>query len=88
MGGFMVMARRQASLVPNVISKIGDIQILFANRVKFLGSSSGGRVEREVVPVRLTQANVEAAARSVAISLATPMRRQREPEFQKALRQA
>lgn len=86
MGGFMVMARRQASLVPNVISKIGDIQILFANRVKFLGSSSDGRVE--VVAVRLTQANVEAAARSVAISLATLMRRQREPEFQKALRQA
>jgi hypothetical protein len=40
------------------------------------------------VAAQLTHANVEAAARSVDISVATLMRWQKEPEFQKALQQA
>ena len=40
------------------------------------------------VAALLTQPNVDAAARSVGISVATLMRWQKEPEFQKALREA
>jgi hypothetical protein len=46
------------------------------------------RKMEEAVAALLTQANVDAAARSVGISAATLIRWQKEPEFQKALRQA
>jgi hypothetical protein len=46
------------------------------------------RKTEETVAALLTQPNVDAAARSVGISVATLMRWQREPEFQKALREA
>jgi len=42
----------------------------------------------ETVAALLTQPNVDAAARSVGISVATLMRWQKVPEFQKALREA
>ena len=42
----------------------------------------------EAVAAMLTQRNVEEAARSVGISTATLMRWQKEPEFQKAYREA
>ena len=46
------------------------------------------RKMEETVAALLTQPNVDAAARSVGISVATLMRWQKEPEFQKALREA
>ena len=46
------------------------------------------RKMEEAVTALLTQANVEAAARAAGISVATLMRWQKEPEFQKAVRQA
>jgi hypothetical protein len=42
----------------------------------------------DTVAALLTQPNVDAAARSVGISVTTLMRWQKEPEFQKALREA
>ena len=46
------------------------------------------RKMEDAVAALLTQSNVEAAARSAGISVATLMRWQKEPEFQKALREA
>ena len=46
------------------------------------------RKMEETVAALLTQPNVDAAARSVGISVATLMRWQKVPEFQKALREA
>jgi len=46
------------------------------------------RKMEEAVAALLTQPNVDAAARSVGISVATLMRWQKVPEFQKALREA
>ena len=51
------------------------------------GSKFSRKME-ETVAALLTQPNVDAAARSVGISVATLMRWQKEPEFQKALREA
>jgi hypothetical protein len=42
----------------------------------------------DAVAAMLTQPNVEAVARTAGISVATLMRWQKEPEFQKALREA
>jgi hypothetical protein len=55
--------------------------------VKGHGTKFSRKME-ETVAALLTQPNVEAAARSVGISVATLMRWQKEPEFQKALREA
>jgi hypothetical protein len=46
------------------------------------------RKMEEAVAAMLTQRNVEEAARSVGVSIATLMRWQKEPEFQKAYREA
>jgi hypothetical protein len=46
------------------------------------------RKMEDAVAALLTQSNIEAAARSVGISVATLVRWQKEPEFQKALREA
>jgi hypothetical protein len=46
------------------------------------------RKMEEAVAAMLTQCNVEEAARSVGVSIATLMRWQKEPEFQKAYREA
>jgi hypothetical protein len=46
------------------------------------------RKMEDAVAALLTQSNVDAAARAVGISVATLMRWQKEPEFQKALREA
>jgi hypothetical protein len=46
------------------------------------------RKMEEAVAALLTQANVDAAARSVGISVATLLRWQKEPEFQRATREA
>ena len=51
------------------------------------GSKFSRKME-EAVAALLTQRNVEEAARSVGISIATLMRWQKEPEFQKAYREA
>jgi hypothetical protein len=54
--------------------------------VKGHGTKFSGKME-ETVAALLTQPNVDAAS-SESISVATPMRWQKEPEFQKALREA
>ena len=46
------------------------------------------RKMEEAVAAMLTQRNVEEAARSVGVSIATLMRWQKEPEYQKAYREA
>jgi len=46
------------------------------------------RKMEDAVAALLTQSNVDAVARSVGISVATLMRWQKEPEFQKALLEA
>jgi hypothetical protein len=51
------------------------------------GSKFGRKMEQAVAAL-LTQPNVDAATRLVGISVATLMRWQKEPEFQKALREA
>jgi hypothetical protein len=55
--------------------------------VKGHGSKFGRKME-EAVAAMLTQPNVEMAARTAGISVATLMRWQKEPEFQKAYREA
>jgi uncharacterized membrane protein len=50
--------------------------------------SKFGRKTEEAVAAMLTQPNVEMAARTAGISVATLMRWQKEPEFQKAYREA
>jgi hypothetical protein len=51
------------------------------------GSKFSRKME-EAVAALLTQRNVEEAARSISISVATLMRWQKQPEFQKAYREA
>ena len=51
------------------------------------GSKFNRKME-EAVAGMLTQPNVEMAARTVGVSVATLMRWQKEPEFQKAYREA